>query len=34
MNADQFIQAANDFAKASAKTSSDEIQQAYEVNVS
>ncbi|MEI6384358.1 MAG: hypothetical protein WCO80_11980 [Betaproteobacteria bacterium] len=33
MNADQFIQFANDFAKASAKTSSDAIQQAYEDNL-
>ena len=30
MNADQFIEFANDFAKASAKTSSTEIQLAYE----
>jgi hypothetical protein len=33
MNAEQFIQSANDFARASAKTSSDEIQQAYEDNL-
>jgi hypothetical protein len=33
MRAEQFIQFANDFASASAKTSSDEIQQAYEDNL-
>jgi len=33
MKAEQFIQFANDFAKASAKTSSMEIQQAYEDNL-
>ena len=33
MNAEQFIEFANDFAKASAKTSSDEIQQAFEDNL-
>lgn len=33
MRAEQFIQFANDFAKASAKTTSDEIQQAYEDNL-
>lgn len=33
MKAEQFIEFANDFAKASAKTSSDEIQQAYEDNL-
>jgi hypothetical protein len=33
MNAEQFIELANDFAKASAKTSSTEIQQAYEDNL-
>jgi hypothetical protein len=33
MNAEQFIEFANDFAKASAKTSSIEIQQAYEDNL-
>ncbi len=33
MKAEQFIQFANDFAKASAKTTSDEIQQAYEDNL-
>ena len=33
MKAEQFIQFANDFAKASAKTASDEIQQAYEDNL-
>lgn len=33
MNAEQFIELANDFAKASAKTSSAEIQQAYEDNL-
>ena len=33
MNAEQFIEFANDFAKASAKTSSNEIQQAYEDNL-
>ena len=33
MNAEQFIESANDFAKASAKTSSVEIQQAYEDNL-
>jgi len=32
MKAEQFIAFANDFARASAKTSSDEIQQAYEDN--
>ncbi len=33
MKAEQFIEFANDFAKASAKTSSAEIQQAYEDNL-
>jgi hypothetical protein len=33
MKAEQFIEFANDFAKASAKTSSIEIQQAYEDNL-
>jgi hypothetical protein len=33
MRAEQFIQTANDFAKASAKTSSDEIRQAFEDNL-
>jgi len=33
MKAEQFIQFANDFARASAKTSSDEIHQAYEDNL-
>ncbi len=33
MNADQFIESANNFAKASAKTSNAEIQQAYENNL-
>jgi hypothetical protein len=33
MKAEQFIDFANDFAKASAKTSSDEIHQAYEDNL-
>lgn len=33
MKAEQFIQFANDFAKASAKTSNDEIQHAYEDNL-
>ena len=33
MNAEQFIEFANDFAKASARTSSNEIQQAYEDNL-
>jgi hypothetical protein len=33
MRAEQFIQLANDFAKASAKTSTDEVQQAYEDNL-
>ncbi len=33
MKAEQFIQFANDFAKANAKTTSDEIQQAYEDNL-
>jgi hypothetical protein len=33
MKAEQFIQFANDFAKANAKTTSDEIHQAYEDNL-
>ena len=33
MKAEQFIEFANDFAKASAQTSSDEIQQAFEDNL-
>jgi len=33
MNAEQFIESANNFAKSSAKTSSTEIQQAYENNI-
>ena len=33
MKAEQFIEFANNFAKASAKTSSDEIQQAYQDNL-
>ena len=33
MKAEQFIQSANDFAKASAKTSSDDIRQAFEDNL-
>jgi hypothetical protein len=33
MKAEQFIEFANDFAKANAQTSSDEIQQAYEDNL-
>ena len=33
MNAEQFIEFANNFAKASAKTSSVEIQQAFEDNL-
>jgi hypothetical protein len=33
MKAEQFIQFANEFARASAKTSNDEIHQAYEDNL-